>query len=290
MATGPERIRRRRIGAALALLLAAALVAFGVRAVRDVVRGYDPRGAEVAHVTLRSRLLHRDLEQTLVTPAGGGEGRPLLVFLHGRTDTSDEGNDSNLSDELFAALRRLGDRAPAIAFLNGGASSYWHDRADGPWGRYVMQEAIPDAVRRLHADGRRIAIGGISMGGFGAYDLARLHPGRFCAVGGHSAALWERGGDTAPGAFDDAEDFARHDLLAAARTDPAAWRGTPLWLDGGDRDAFRTADDAFAAALRAGGADLRAHVWKGGHDSAYWRAHIGEYLRFYARALARCGR
>jgi S-formylglutathione hydrolase FrmB len=49
------------------------------------------------------------------------------------------------------------------------------------------------------------------VGGFGAYDLARLNPGRFCAVGGHSPALWRSGGETAPGAVDDAEDFARHD-------------------------------------------------------------------------------
>ena len=45
------------------------------------------------------------------------------------------------------------------------------------------------------------------MGGFGALDLALEHPGRFCAVGGHSAALWQRAGATAPGAFDNANDF-----------------------------------------------------------------------------------
>jgi S-formylglutathione hydrolase FrmB len=54
----------------------------------------------------------------------------------------------------------------------------------------VLDEVIPKALTVLHADPRRVAIGGISMGGFGAYDLARLDPGRFCAVGGHSAAIW----------------------------------------------------------------------------------------------------
>jgi hypothetical protein len=28
--------------------------------------------------------------------------------------------------------------------------------------------------------------------------------------------------------------------------------------------------------------------WAGGHEGAYWRRHYGAYLRFYARALARC--
>jgi S-formylglutathione hydrolase FrmB len=40
-----------------------------------------------------------------------------------------------------------------------------------------------------------VAIGGISMGGFGAYAIARLDPGRFCAVGGQSAALYPGTGD-----------------------------------------------------------------------------------------------
>jgi S-formylglutathione hydrolase FrmB len=53
---------------------------------------------------------------------------------------------------------------------------------------------IPEVVKRFGADGRRVAIGGISMGGFGAYDIARLNPGRFCAVAGHSPALWRTGG------------------------------------------------------------------------------------------------
>lgn len=286
------RYRRRRLTAVLALL-ALALVAFvAVRAIQSIARGYDPRGAEVERVTVRSELLDRELRQTLVTPDGAaaGERRPLLVFLHGRVDGED-GDESTLSDELFAALEQLGDRAPAIAFLNGGSSSYWHDRGDGPWGRYVLEEAIPDAVRRLGADPRRVAIGGISMGGFGAYALARqAQPGRFCAVGGHSAALWERAGDTADGAFDDAEDFARNDLIAAARADARPWRGTPLWLDGGDEDPLRPGIETFGEALEAGGADLRAHAWEGGHEGDYWREHVDEYLRFYARALERCRR
>jgi hypothetical protein len=32
------------------------------------------------------------------------------------------------------------------------------------------------------------------------------------------------------------------------------------------------------------------HVWPGKHGSRYWRAHMAQYLRFYADALASCGR
>jgi S-formylglutathione hydrolase FrmB len=151
-----------------------------------------------------------------------------------------------------------------------------------------MREVIPQAIRRLHADPRRVAIGGISMGGFGALDIARLHPGRFCAVGAHSGALWELGGDSAPGAFDDAQDFARHDVLAYARG-ARPYAGTPVWVDVGTDDPFRSADAALARSLR-GKTTVELHVWPGGHDGSYWAGHWNRYLAFYAGALAHCRR
>ena len=209
-----------------------------------------------------------------------GEHRPLLVLLHGRNGSA----ESFFGPELDAALKQLGPRAPDLLLPSGGDASYWHDRRDGPWGRYVVEEAIPAAVKRLGADGRRVGIDGFSMGGFGALDLARLHPGRFCAAGGHAPALWETGGETPAGAFDDAEDFARHDVIGAARR---GWPfgSTRIWIDVGRNDPFRRANTALARALGP-----RAHftVWPGEHESAYVRRHYRRTLGFYASALAAC--
>jgi S-formylglutathione hydrolase FrmB len=190
--------------------------------------------------------------------------------------------DGLLSSRFFAALASLGRRAPAVVVVDGGDHSYYHDRRDGPWGSYVLREAIPDAIRRLGADGRRIAIGGFSMGGFGALDLARRAPHRFCAVGGHSAALWERGGDTPVGAFDDAADFARNDVVGAARHGARFGRG-PVWLDAGTADPFLRTDRELARLVHA-----RFRSWPGGHAVSYWTAHMRAYLGFYADALAAC--
>ena len=272
-------VRRRR---AAALVVVLAVVAVGALVVWDAVRT-DQHGTDVEDVTIASRAVGRDLDTSVVVPAGGGSGRPLLVLLHGRGSDPDE----MLSDALFAAVAAQGKRAPVVA-LPTGAESYWHDRRGAAWGRYVLDEVIPTVARRFHTDPRRVAIGGVSMGGFGALDLARLHPGRFCAVGAHSPAIWETGGETAAGAFDDAEDFDRHDLVGVARDDPAAFAGAPLWLDAGDEDPFRGGDRTFVDVLHAGGVPVRAHTWPGRHEGAYWDAHWDAYLRFYARALARC--
>jgi len=270
------------IGALVAVAVAAWLLFRSGGALGPV----DERGAQVEHITIDSKAVGQRLPVSVVLPNGipSGHRQPLLVFLHGR------GEDENtfLDSEMFKALADLGHRAPIVAFPYGGDHSYWHDRADGSWGTYVTDEVIPEVARRFHADPNRVAIGGVSMGGFGAYDLARLNPGRFCAVGGHSPALWESADETAPGAFDDAEDFARHDVIATARTDPAAFTSQPIWLDAGDEDPFRPGDEAFVAALRNAGAPLTEKTWPGGHDEGYWNSHWAAYLRFYADALSHC--
>jgi S-formylglutathione hydrolase FrmB len=273
----------------IALGAVVAVVAIGAlavsRLVGDVV-GADERGAEVSTLAIHSRSVGATLDTTVIVPDALEDAKkpPLLVFLHGR---GGEGG-SEASNAFYAALDSLGSRAPVVAMPDGGDHSYWHDRAGGRWGRYVVREVIPAVTRRFGTDPRRVAIGGISMGGFGAYDLARLHRGRFCAVGGHSPALWRSGGETAPGAFDDAADFSRHDLVGTARAAPETFAGTPLWIDSGDADPFRPGVDAFTAALKAGGVRVSAHTWPGGHDGDYWSEHWPDYARFYARALARC--
>ncbi len=238
-------------------------------------------GVSVVRYTVHSRFVHRPLRQTAVLPAGGVAGRPLLVFLHGRGRA---GNESNANRPFYAALRALGTRAPVVVFPNGGDHSYFHARHSGDWARYVLDEVIPRAVERLGADAHRVAIGGISMGGFGAFDIARRRPSMFCAVGGHSAAMWQRSGDTAPGAFDGAADFSHNDLIRLARArGRTPWGSARLWLDGGVADPFRVADERFASALR-----IPMHHWAGAHDGAYWHRHYQRYLRFYAAALAAC--
>ena len=245
----------------------------------------DRHGTDVEGLVIHSEAVGADQPVKVVIPDTGVEHPPLLVFLHGRGGDA----DSELYEPMFAALERAGDRAPIVAFPDGGDSSYWHDRDGGAWGSYVTNEVIPRVVRETGADPDRIAIGGISMGGYGAYELADMHPGRFCAVGGHSPALWQTAEETAPGAFDDADDFAAHDLIGAAAADPTPFESQPVWLDAGDEDPFLPGDDAFASELEAAGVPITVKRWPGGHETSYWQDHWDEYMRFYARALADCG-
>lgn len=275
---------KRPVRLAVALLGAAA-VYFALVAV--VFAPVDKHGARTVRLNVQSQAVDRNLGVKVVVPAKAPTPgrRRLLVFLHGRGGSEEtfSGNEA-----VYEGLERLGARAPVVAFPDGGDHSYWHNRDGGLWDRYVMREVIPRVVRRFGVDPQRVAIGGISMGGFGAYNLALRHPKRFCAVGGHSAALWFEAGETAPGAFDDAADFSRNDVVGAVRGNPEAFAGMRVWNDFGDEDPFRTYNEAFVDYLRSDDANLSAHSWSGGHDGDYWNRHWPAYLRFYANSLANC--
>jgi S-formylglutathione hydrolase FrmB len=275
-----SRVGRRGVLVGALLIVAAVVVVVVVLVSVSSSAPLRTEGARISHLTIASRFVHGKMGLTLVTPAGGGANRPLLVFLHGHHAD----NNSVLSDQLFAALHALGPSAPDIAFPSGGALSSWHNRTDGAWSSYVLDEVIPKTLTVLGANPRRVAIGGISMGGYGAYALARLDPGRFCAVGGHSPAIWTAYRDAEKGAFDNASDFARNNVITAARTNPKLYGQAQLWLDIGAQDPFfQATDQQLASALH-----IHMHMWPGAHNFGYWNAHWSNYLGFYAHALATC--
>jgi poly(3-hydroxybutyrate) depolymerase len=279
-------VRRRRRVAIGPLGLGLGLVAYLVLAA-TVFAPVDRHGARLVHLHVDSRAVGRDLGVNVIVPprlAPRGR-RPLLVYLHGRG-----GYEGTFNDAVFRGLPSLhGHRGVVVAFPAGGVHGYWHNRRDGDWDTYVVDEVIPLVERRFGIDPHRVAIGGISMGGFGAFDIALHHPGRFCAVGGHSPALWFDGSETAPGAFDDAGDFDRNDVVGTVESDPEAFGSAHVWIDYGTEDPFRVYDEGFVSAMEAGSADFTAHSWPGAHEGGYWDAHWPDYQRFYVHALEHCG-
>ena len=249
----PQPVRRFRH------VLTLAVVVVAIAGCGGGSRYHSTRGASLVHFTLHSRFVHQDLHEIRVVPRKHGDW--LLVLLHGKG----AGPTQFLSQPFFDTLQALDGQAPVVLLLDGGDDSYWHNRADGAWGSMVLDEATPKRGR--------VAIGGISMGGYGALLLGS-RARQFCAVGVQSPALWTSPGESAPGAFDNAEDYERNDVFKLRPPHP-------LWIDLGAGDPFR--DATLAYARRAG---VRAHVSPGGHDTAFWDAHMPQFVRFFARACA----
>ncbi len=257
--------RRTVIGAALgAALGAAGALALG--------------GCGVGGVTTRSGRLSTsswpgyEPRWRLAMPSRRDTAPPLVVVLHGRG-----GDASTAFDQL-----RLQDHVPrtglAIASIDGG-TAYWHRRRSGSDPGATVTEDLLPVLRDQTGYAGPVAFLGWSMGGYGALLLAsELGPAKVGAVVAESAALWTAPGDSAPGAFDDREDFVAHDVFRRTRV----LATIPVRLDCGNADPFVRANRAFASALPS----AALTVDDGSHTTAYWRSHAAAQLDWVAARLA----
>jgi S-formylglutathione hydrolase len=127
------------------------------------------------------------------------ETYPVLVMLPGKGNTlnvwTSEGRLAPKLDKLMA-----GDAQKMIVVIPGNTDSFWFDYDKNGKGSFgtpgkrdfeglVMDELIGYATKTLKGDPKRMSIGGISRGGFGAMQLALRHPDKFKSVSAHSAPL-----------------------------------------------------------------------------------------------------
>ena len=187
---------------------------------------------------------------------------------------------------FFAALAAQGDRAPVVAFPDGGDSSYWHDRADGKWASYVLDEVIPPwRSSRIDPTGSRSAASRWAASGplTGAGSPGHVLRGRRALAGAVHGRRAERGRR-----FRRRRGLRQPRLIAAAAPPGNPYTQLPPCGSTKATTTFVPGDDAFIANLQAARGDPTHHVWPGGHDGDYWAAHWDDYLPFYAKELARC--
>ncbi|WP_211319369.1 alpha/beta hydrolase [Quadrisphaera granulorum] len=236
--------------------------------------------------TFASRACGREVAWQLALPPGASErtGLPVALVLHGRGGDVSAAFAQLHLDGFLAEVVTAGTPPFALASVDGGDHSYWHRRATGEDPQaMLLEEYLPLlASRGLRTE--RFGAFGWSMGGYGALLLAQTlaqsgGPQRVAAVAASSPALWSRARDTADGAFDDAKDFAAHDVVGH----PQQLAGVPVRLACGDDDPFAPVTHAFAPTVPdLAGTDFGP----GSHTRGYWRATAAGQLRFLGEALA----
>jgi enterochelin esterase-like enzyme len=191
----------------------------------------------------------------------------------------------------------MGDRSipPFIIVLPYGGQEYWVDhvvdRATGAngekWGTYTAREVVPmiDSRYRTIATPPGRAIGGLSMGGHGAMQLAMNFPGIWSAIAATSPSIRPFG--DAPTYLGSGAEFAARDPPALITAKPDVARAYRWWIDQGDTDPWRAPVAKIHDELVSLGIANEWHVWPGDHSAAYWELHVSDYLRYYASAL--CG-
>jgi len=230
--------------------------------------GPAPLTAPVTVLRKPSKARGKDVDLVLATPDGTpARNLPVCLALHGRGSNARTFLDLGLPAALTAAARS-GVQPFAVAAVDG--SHYWvPDGDDDPY--RMLTDELPGW---LTAAGLRPATAalGISMGGFGALNLAR-HQRSVTTVATCSAALFRSWPEArARGIFASSAAWSAVEPLQHMNELPSA--GLGVWCGSGD---------PFLAANRSliGGArPAVSQIGPGGHTAGYWRGVLPEVLRF----------
>jgi pimeloyl-ACP methyl ester carboxylesterase len=225
-------------------------------------------GWEVDEGTLRSSHMPNRVGWAMSRPPGDAALDGAIVCLHGRNNNHRFAFDDVHVHDVVASL----DLRMGVAAVDGGADSYWHGRRDGTdAGAMLVEDFAPLVHEHLGVD--RLVVMGWSMGGYGALLAFERHPDLFARAALGSAALWLHAGDTSPGAFDGADDFAANNVWDGLD----ALDASKVRIDCGTHDPFLSADRELARRL---GPSVTASFTDGYHDAAFWRSVAPAQVRF----------
>ncbi|MCE5240327.1 esterase family protein [bacterium] len=215
---------------------------------------------------------------------------PVFYLLHGLSD-------DYTAWQRWTSIERYARELPLIIVMPDGHRSFYCDATSG----YAHEAAIVkdligfmDTHFRTIKSGRGRAIGGLSMGGYGAMKLGLKHSDKFCSVSAHSGVYlhvkerwWERPDNWVPELariYGTEKACAANDPFAlAAKLDPA--RAPAIWMDCGTEDGLLRDNRELHAHLKKLKIKHDYHEFPGTHNWAYWDEHVQQALAFHRKAL-----
>ena len=103
---------------------------------------------------------------------------PVVLFLHGAGERGDDGLMQSQVG-LGGAIRVHSDRFPAIVVMPQCRKNNWWQ---APSMEAQALAALDAAIKEFNGDAERTYLTGLSMGGYGTWDVAAKWPNRFAAI------------------------------------------------------------------------------------------------------------
>jgi S-formylglutathione hydrolase FrmB len=242
----------------------------------------------VANVHFFSKSLQKEVGFYALLPDRQDQPGPYASFylLHG------------LSDDYTAWLRwsniELYARTlPLIVILPDGDRWFYCDAAQGPAYESALVRDLVGFVDQYFptgTEGRCRAIGGLSMGGYGAMKLGLKHPDLFASISAHSGchAICRTGSD-----FLGPQWKRIWGTKKAQRENDPFWladqldpkRAPAIWLDCGQDDGLLSHNQELHRHLKRLKIKHEYHEFPGGHSWPYWDEHVREALAFHCQVL-----
>lgn len=248
---------------------------------------------------MQSEILGRPYGMYAIVPDAGAGPFPVLYLFHG------------LLDDYTGWLRRtrievyIRDR-PLIVVMPDGQRSFYANaigsEPDGRGARYgenarymdhITHEVIANTERLLPVKRTRggRAIGGLSMGGYGAMLLGLTYPNHFASVHSHSGALLcgtkptEKEPADFKRVFGDNAAGTDLDLFVLAHRCKENGRLPRILIDCGTSDFLLDDNRQYHLFLQQIGVPHEYREYPGEHDWTYWDAQIGAAIDFHLTAM-----
>ena len=261
------------------------------------------RTSSIQEGTIASVFLQQDVPFRIYVPPeydapeNARRAYPVLYLLHGAPggyrDWTDAAGLQSTADQLIAqgVLPPLLIVTPDGNYGALGDSQWVNGNTAAGFGRvedFVVDEALPaiDQRYRTIADRAHRAIGGLSAGAYGAFNIAVRHPELFSIVAIHSGFYRAQPIDDGTDLFEGNQTEQDANSPIEHLDDVAAPVALAIYFDVGRADPWFVDDaEELDQALTARGIPHEFHEFAGGHTWAYWSAHVTNALRFVGAHL-----
>lgn len=191
---------------------------------------------------------------------------PVILFLHGSGERGSEGMDETQIG-LPQAIRLHPDRWPFIVVMP--QVPFGHRHWTDPDMMQMALAALDQDTKEFHGDRDRTYLTGLSLGGYGVYELVRYNPHRFAAIVPVSGGVF----------WSYKPDRWRESSILPGEYARAIGR-TPIWIFHGADDNVVSAKQAALMydALKTAGGNVRYWEYAGWRHNAWDKAYANPDL------------